>query len=123
LVRARPGFWGFFVRFFPNSSQGASTNILEIFKDILNADEVTKILARVEKDFSGSEWTRESGKVERKNIAEDEVFDQTRQEWLSGDLEKTRFSADTKQLFIPIEKSGQGLTLVIARKKGSYFDT
>lgn len=45
------------------------------------------------------------------------------QEWLSGDLDKTRFSADTKQLFMPIEKSGQGLALVNARKKGSYFDT
>ena len=97
--------------------------VIEIFKDILNADEVTLILARGENDFSGSEWTRESGTVERKNIAEDEVHNQIMQEWLSGDLVKTRVAADTKQLFMPIEKGGQRLALVIARKKGSYFDT
>ena len=97
--------------------------VIEIFRDILNADEVTLILARGENDFSGSEWTKESGKVERKNIAEDEVLNQTMQEWLSGELVKTRVSADTKQLFMPIEKGGQRLALVIARKKGRYFDT
>jgi GAF domain-containing protein len=36
---------------------------------------------------------------------------------------KTRVSADNKQLFMPIEKRGQRLALVIARKKGSYFDS
>jgi K+-sensing histidine kinase KdpD len=97
--------------------------VIEIFKDILNVDEVTLILVRGENDFSGSEWTKESGKVERKNIAEHEILNQTMQEWLSGDLVKTRVSADNKQLFMPIEKRGQRLALVIAREKGSYFDS
>jgi hypothetical protein len=30
--------------------------VIEIFKDILNVDEVTLILVRGENDFSGSEW-------------------------------------------------------------------
>jgi len=70
--------------------------VIEIFKDILNTDEVTLILVRGENDFSCSEWTKESGKVERKNIAEHEALNQTMQEWLSGDLVKKRVSADNK---------------------------
>jgi len=97
--------------------------VIEIFKDILNTDEVTLILVRGENDISCSEWTKESGKVERKNIAEHEALNQTMQEWLSGDLVKTKVSADNKQLFLPIEKRGQRLALVIARKTGSYFDS
>jgi diguanylate cyclase (GGDEF)-like protein len=96
--------------------------VIEIFKDILNADEVTLILARGEKEFSCSEWTRESGKVERKNITEDNGFNQIMRDWLNGGLEKTRVSDDSKCLFMPIEKGGQRLALVIAKKKGVSFD-
>jgi diguanylate cyclase (GGDEF)-like protein len=98
-------------------------SVIEIIKDILNADEVTLLLARGEKNFTWSGWTRKSGKVERKKIADDEVLKQTMQEWLAGDLVKTRVSADTRQLFMPIEKGGQRLALVIAGRKGSHFDT
>ena len=97
--------------------------VIEIFKDILNADEVTLILARGEKEFSCSEWTRESGKVERKNITEEGALNQILQKWLDGGLETTEVSADTKNLFMPVEKGGQRLALVIARKKGNYFVT
>jgi len=96
--------------------------VIEIFKDILNADEVTLILARGDKEFSCSEWTRESGKVERKNITEDNGLNQTLQGWLDGGLGKTKVSDDSKSLFMPIEKGGHRLALVIAKKKGNYFD-
>ena len=96
--------------------------VIEIFKDILNADKVTLILARGDQEFSCSEWTRESGKIERKNIVEDETLNQSLQDWLNGGFEKTKVSADSKQLFMPIEKGGQRLALVIASKKGNYFD-
>lgn len=95
--------------------------VIEICKDILNADEVTLILARGEKEFSCSEWSRQSGKVERKNIEEDDALGQILQKWLDGTLEKTEISADSKHLFMPIEKGGQRLALVIARKQGNSF--
>jgi diguanylate cyclase (GGDEF)-like protein len=95
--------------------------VIEIFKDTLNADEVTLILARGEKEFSCSEWTRKSGKVERKNIDEDEILGQIMQKWLDGTLEKTEVSDDSRHLFMPIEKGGQRLALVIARKQGNSF--
>jgi diguanylate cyclase (GGDEF)-like protein len=96
--------------------------VIEIFKDILNADEVTLILARGEKEFSCSEWTRENGKVERKNITEDNGLNQILRGWLNGDLEKTKVSDDSKSLFMPIEKGGHRLALVVAKKKGLNFD-
>lgn len=96
--------------------------VIEIFKDILDADEVILILARGDKEFSGSEWTRETGKVERKNIAEDDKLNQVLQEWLDGGLDKTRISADSGQLCMPVEKGGQRLALVIAGKNSRYFD-
>ena len=67
--------------------------------------------------------TTQSGKVERKKITEDDALSQTLQEWLAGDLEETRVAADTKQILMPIEKGGQRLALVVARKNGNYFDT
>ncbi len=96
--------------------------VIEIFKDILNADEVTLILARGEKEFSCSEWTRESDKVERKNITEDNGLNQILQDWLNGGLEKAKVSEGSKCLFMPIEKGGQRLALVFAKKKGNSFD-
>jgi hypothetical protein len=96
--------------------------VIESFKDILNADEVTLILVRGEKEFSCSERTRESGKIEYKKIAVDDALSQSLQKWLDGGLEKTEVSTDTKNLFMPIEKGGQRLALVIARKKGNYFN-
>jgi diguanylate cyclase (GGDEF)-like protein len=96
--------------------------VIEIFKDILNADEVTLILARGEKEFSCSEWTRESGKVKRKEITEDDGLGQILQDWLNGALEQTKVSENSKILFMPIEKGGQRLALVIAKKRDIYFD-
>ncbi len=96
--------------------------VIEIFKDILNTDKVILILARGDREFSGSEWTIESGKVERKNIAEHDKLNQVLQEWLDGGLDKTRVSNDARQLYMPIEKGGQRLALVIAGKKTRYFD-
>jgi hypothetical protein len=96
--------------------------VIEIFKDILNADEMTLILARDEKEFSYSECTRESGKVERKNITEDNDLNQIIQNWLDGGLGKTKVSVGAKILFMPFEKGGQRLAPVIAKEKGLYFD-
>jgi diguanylate cyclase (GGDEF)-like protein len=92
--------------------------VIEIFKDILDADEVVLVLSRGGKDFSCSEWTRVSGKVDRRKIGEDDPLKQTLEEWWAGEIEKTKVSADTTELCMPIEKGGQRLALVIARKKG-----
>lgn len=59
---------------------------IEIFTDNLNADEVTLIFARVEKEFSQSEWSRESGKDESKKNPEENGLKQISLDWLNGGL-------------------------------------
>lgn len=59
---------------------------IEIFTDNLNADEVTLIFARVEKEFSQSEWSRESGKDESKKNTEENGLKQISLDWLNGGL-------------------------------------
>lgn len=96
--------------------------VIEIFKDILKADEVTLILARGDKEFSCSEWNRQDGKIERRSVTEDNDFNQKLQDWLDGGLGETRVSDDSKKLFMPIEKGGQRLALLIVKRKDICFD-
>ncbi len=96
--------------------------VIEIFKDILDADEVTLLLARGDEHFSCSIWTRASGTVERKKITEDDALVDNLENWLAGDIATMIVSEDTKEIFMPIEKGGQRLALIIARKKTDNFD-
>lgn len=96
--------------------------VIEIFKDILDADEVMLLLARGEQEFSGSIWTSESGKVERKNITENEALNQHLQAWLNDEIADTKVSDDGKELCMPIVRGQQRLALIIVRRKNSAFD-
>jgi len=96
--------------------------VIEIFKDILAADEVVLVLARGEQEFSISAWTSKSGQVERKKITADDSENEMLQSWLDGKVDDTKVSADAKEIYMPIEKSGNRLALIVARKNNGSFD-
>lgn len=96
--------------------------VIEIFRDILAADEMVLVLARSHHDYSASAWTSASGKIERVKIADDDPVNVILQNWLAGDLDATRVSDDAREICMPIEKGGQRLALVVARKSAGSFD-
>ena len=96
--------------------------VIEIFKDILAADEMVLVLAKGSHDYSASVWTSASGKIDRMKISDDDSVDMLLQEWLAGNLDGTKVSDDVKEICMPIEKGGQKLALVIARKSDGSFD-
>jgi diguanylate cyclase (GGDEF)-like protein len=96
--------------------------VIEIFKDILSADEMVLVLARGHSEYSVSAWTSESGKIDRRKITEDDPINGVLQQWLEGELDTTKTSDNNRELCMPIEKGGQRLALVIAKKGDSPFD-
>ena len=96
--------------------------VIDIFRDILAADEMVLVLAKGQQDYSASVWTSASGKIERKKITEADNENVIVQSWLDGEFNATRVSDDVKEICMPIEKGGQRLALVVARKGDDQFD-
>ena len=96
--------------------------VIDIFRDILDADEMVLVVGKGAHDYSASVWTSESGKVERMKISEDDSANEMLQSWLSGNLAETRVSADAREICMPIEKGGHRLALIVARRGGNCFD-
>ena len=96
--------------------------VIDIFKDILGADEMVLVLARGQNDYSASIWTSASGKIERLKIAEGRAENEILQGWLEGKITTTKISTDVKEICMPIEKGGQRLALVVAKKGDGPFD-
>ncbi len=97
--------------------------VIEIFRDILSADEMVLVLARGQQDYSVSSWTSKSGKIERRKISGDDSTNEMLQNWLAGKIDDTKVSDDAREICMPIEKGGQRLALVVARKGGDHFDS
>ncbi len=96
--------------------------VIEIFKEVMAADEMVLILPRTQQDYSASSWTSASGKVERRKIAQEDPEHETLQRWLADKLKTITVSDDARQICIPIERGGARLALVLARKGEGHFD-
>lgn len=96
--------------------------VVEIFKDILDADEVDLILARGENEYSASVWTRDSGKTERCKIEDNSSLSEKLAKWQDGVLSETTVSADKTELCMPIGKGDHRLALITVRKKKGRFE-
>jgi len=96
--------------------------VIDIFREILAADEMVLVLAKGQQDYSASIWTSAGGKIERKKIVAGDHENVIVQSWLEGKFNTTRVSDDVKEICMPIEKGGQRLALVVARKADDQFD-
>ena len=97
--------------------------VIEIFKDILAADEMVLVLAQGQHDYSVSAWTSKSGKIERRKISEEDSESEMLQSWLAGKIDETKISDDAREICMPIGKGGQRLALIVARKGDDQFDS
>ena len=97
--------------------------VVEIFKDILDADEVDLILAKGDNEYSASVWTRETGKLERCNIEEHDELNENLHMWLDNELTETSVSDEKNTLTMPIKKGEHRLALITARKHSGTFDS
>lgn len=96
--------------------------VIDIFKEIMAADEMVLVLARGQHDYNASVWSSASGKIERKKVSEGDNEHEIVQGWLDGKVNATTISDDVKQICMPIEKGGQRLALVVARRGEGQFD-
>jgi diguanylate cyclase (GGDEF)-like protein len=96
--------------------------VIDIFREVLAADEMVLVLAKGAHDYSASVWTSKSGKIERMKMSEDDSANAMLQSWLDGSLGETKVSADAREICMPIEKGGNRLALVVARKADGCFD-
>ncbi len=96
--------------------------VIDIFRDIMDADEMVLVISKGSLDYSASIWTSASGKVERKKISEGDSENAIVQSWLAGEFNATKVSDDVREICMPIEKGGQRLALVVARKSVDQFD-
>lgn len=95
--------------------------VVEIFGDVLEADDVEVILPRGEHDYSASAWTNAAGIIDRKKIEEDDPLAPVLQLWLDGLLLETEVSDDGRMISMPVVKGNKKYALIVARK-GSRFD-
>ncbi len=95
--------------------------VIEIFRDILEAEEVSLCLARGDHDFSSSSWSSATGRIERCKISADGTGSPL-QRWLRRELEETEVAADGRGICMPISKGGHRLALIVARRNSGQFN-
>jgi diguanylate cyclase (GGDEF)-like protein len=96
--------------------------VVEIFRDILQADDVELIQPRGSHDFTASAWTEENGDISRKKIDDDDPLAPVLQLWLDGLLLENEVSDQGRMLAMPITKGDERFALIVARKT-ERFDT
>ena len=94
--------------------------IVEIFRDVLEADDVELVLPRGEHDYSASAWTEVDGNMGRKKIDKDDPMAPILQLWLDGLLRANEVSDDGKMLAMPIVKGEHRFALIVARKESKF---
>ena len=95
--------------------------VIEIFRDILDAEEVELCLSKGEKDFSTSSWSSATGRIERCKIGEGDPAAPLKR-WLRGELESTEVPEGEREIRMPIIKGGHRLALIVARRNTGRFD-
>ncbi|PLX99329.1 MAG: hypothetical protein C0623_09655 [Desulfuromonas sp.] len=95
--------------------------VVEVFREVLNADDVELVLPRGEHDYSASAWSHSEGDIARKKITEDDPLTPVLQLWLDGLLLETEVSDDGRMISMPIVKGSHRFALIVARNE-SRFD-
>jgi len=94
--------------------------IVEIFRDVLEADDVEMIQPRGRHDFTASAWTQENDDINRKKIAADDPLTPVRQLWLDGLLLETEISDHGRMIAMPITKGNERFALIVAKKSERF---
>jgi diguanylate cyclase (GGDEF)-like protein len=97
--------------------------VIEIFGDVLEADDVELILPRGDHEFSASAWTQSEGIIDRKKIEEDDPLAPVLQLWLDGLLLETEVSDGGRLIAMPVLKGEKKYALIIARKESRFDKT
>lgn len=94
--------------------------VIEIFKDVLDAEEVELILPRGEQQYSSSVWTVETGRIKRRPIDPGTPVHAHLESWLAGTLDDTVIAKDVGEICMPIKKGDHRLALIVAKKRDRF---
>ena len=94
---------------------------LDIVSDALKADEVNIVLPKGENSFRIISRSASGEKYQRKKLDPDEALASKVIKWQSGQLNKQEFSDDKTEVYLPIEKAGTRLALIVIRCKQHPF--
>jgi len=95
--------------------------VLDIVSDALKADEVDIVLPKGENSFRIISRSACGEKYQRKKLDPDEALAAKVIRWQSGQLNNHEFSNDRAEVYLPIEKAGTRLALIVIRCKQHPF--
>jgi diguanylate cyclase (GGDEF)-like protein len=96
--------------------------VIEIIREILDADQIDIIFPREKNEYGGIVWRKSDGKIDRRMFPDNDPDQKVLDAWQSGALACEELTGEGKELFMPICKSGDRLALIIARKNSGRFD-
>lgn len=96
--------------------------VVDIIKDVLQADEIDIILPKEYRDSGAIAWREADNKIYRRKIEHEDPLNLIVNKWLKGEISDDRISADKKLVYMPLSKGDNRLALIIVRKKTGEFD-
>ena len=95
--------------------------VIQIIKEAIDADEIEIIFHKKYKGYQASKWSRDDDAVIRKKLCVGDSVIARADAWLNGGMKEPELSQDGKLIYLPIEKSGTHLALIVIRKSSGTF--
>jgi len=96
--------------------------IIEIFRDSLDADEVVIILPKEGMVYRAMLWSSSTNIFTRVKIDEFDPISVAVIDWFEGTLKEDLVSQDRKEVYLPLEKGGNKLAMIVIKKLDRSFD-
>ncbi len=96
--------------------------IVEILRDTLDADEVVIILPKGGTIYRAMLWSSSTNKVARVKINEFDPVSVAVIDWFEGTLKEDLVSENKKEIYLPIEKGGNKLAMIVVKKLDREFN-
>jgi diguanylate cyclase (GGDEF)-like protein len=96
--------------------------VIEIIREILDADQIDIIFPRENNEYGGIVWRKSDNKIDRRMFPDNDPDQRVLGAWQSGELSCEELVEGGTELCMPICKSDARLALIIARKNSGHFD-
>ncbi len=96
--------------------------MIEILRDSLEADEVVIILPKEGMVYRAMLWFSSNNIFTRVKISEFDPISVALIDWFEGTMKEDLVSEDRKEIYLPLEKGGHKLAMVVIKKLDRPFD-
>jgi diguanylate cyclase (GGDEF)-like protein len=96
--------------------------IIDIIRELYNAEEIDIILPRNAMEYGGITWKRSSNRIERRLSPNEDPFREIIGAWLRGEIDREKIILDGRSVYMPIAKGGSRFGLIFVRRTDRLFD-